>query len=202
MRGSVIVLTSMGIVAGSVVAAPLNIVPANSPDVFSSFIDVSYSAGSDTLNADGFAFTFDDDGVGAALPITGGLFSLSATVDGSGAASGGSLTITGGIPGLGIAGGLLLSGSLTAFGFPTDGSETLEFLFNVTGGALAGLYGSETAVILTSSGFGGSWASSWDNTDGIPGTGSAVSDTAPQIPAGPTGVILAGAGLLVIRRRR
>jgi hypothetical protein len=92
--------------------------------------------------------------------------------------------------------GTLLTGTLTAFGFPDPGGDPLEFLFNVTGGDAAGLYASAPGgIILSGTGFGGSFNVDFDNLiGGIQGTGSGAADVAP-VPL-PAAVWLFGAGLL------
>jgi len=186
-------------------AAPLNLTLNDTPDIVSSFIDVTYDAGTDIFNASGFALELDDDGSGPAEAIAGGTFDLAATIDASGVLSGGSLTIGGTVASLGFNSGTLLTGTLTAFGFPDAGGDPLEFLFDVTGGDAAGLYGGiPGGVILSATGFTGDFTTNFDNLiSGIPGTGAAVSDVAP-VPL-PAAVWLFGAGLLglagVARRR-
>ena len=50
-------------------AAPLGLTLFDTPDIVSSFIDVVYDAGSNSLTANGFALQLDD---GSANPIAGG----------------------------------------------------------------------------------------------------------------------------------
>jgi hypothetical protein len=141
-------------------AAPLNLVLNPAPDIFSSFIDVNYNSSTDILAASGFAFTLDDDGIGTPLPIAGGTFDLAASVLDDGTLAGGSLAIGGTVAGLGFNSGTLLTGSLSAIGFPDAGGDPLEFLFDVTGGDAAGLYGGAGGlggIILGFTGFDGDW---------------------------------------------
>jgi hypothetical protein len=170
-------------------AAPLNLTLLDTPDIVSSFIDVNYDAAGDTFSANGFALELDDDGSVPAEAITGGTFDLTAFIDGSGSLSSGSLTIGGTVASLGFNSGTLLTGNLTAFGFPDLGGDPLEFLFDVTGGDAAGLYGAIGGILLTGgTGFTG------DFTVDFLGDGSAVSNVAP-VPL-PAAVWLFGAGLL------
>lgn len=173
-------------------AAPLNLTLLPAPDIFSGFIDVAYTAGTDAFTANGFAQTLDDDGIGAPEAIAGGTFDLSASINDLGLLGGGTLDIGGTVAALGFNSGTLLTGNLTAFGFPAAGGDPLEFLFSVTGGDAAGLYGgvgSTGGVILSGgTGFTG------DFTADFRGTGSAVADVAP-IPL-PAAVWLFGTGLL------
>ena len=58
------------------------------------------------------------------------------------------------------------------------GGDPLEFVFDVTGGDAAGLFGPGGGVILSDANFGGSFAVDWDNLiGGDPGTGAGVADT-------------------------
>ena len=170
-------------------AAPLNLTLLDFPDIVSSFIDVNYNAGTDAFTASGFALELDDDGSVPAEAITNGTFNLNASIDASGSLSSGSLSIGGTVASLGFTSGTLLTGNLTAFGFPDSGGDPLEFLFSVTGGDATGLYGSIGGIILSGgTGFTGDF-----NTD-FTGNGSAVADVAP-VPL-PAAVWLFGAGLL------
>ncbi|WP_027706595.1 PEP-CTERM domain protein [Zooshikella ganghwensis] len=170
-------------------AVPLNLTLQDTPDINSAFISVGYAADTDTLSANGFALNLDDDGTLEA--IAGGTFGLTATIDSTGAlSSGGILSIGGTIASLGFNSGTLLSGSLSAFGFGLA-SDPFEFLFTITGGDAASLYGgigSNAGVILSlDTGFTGSFENSFR------GTGLAVSDVAP-IPV-PTTLALISCGL-------
>jgi hypothetical protein len=169
-------------------AAPLNLTLNDFPDIVSSFIDVNYDAASDTFTASGFALELDDDGSVPAEAIAGGTFDLSATIDAAGNIAGGLLTIGGTVASLGFNSGTLLTGNLTAFGFPDLGGDPLEFLFDVTGGDAAGLYGSIGGIILGGTNFTG------DFTKDFNGDGSAVANVAP-VPL-PAAVWLFGVGLL------
>jgi hypothetical protein len=188
--------------AGAAQAAPLNLTLPEFPDIFSGFIDVTYQAGTQAFQASGFALTLDDDGIGGQENINNGLFNLSATINNTGVLQNGLLTIGGTVPGFNS--GTLLTGLLTAFGFQPTGGDPLEFLFAVTGGDLAGLYGGIGAtggVILSETGFGGSFGMNFDNTGGNPGWGAGVSDTgAGPIPE-PSTILLFTTGLGIIVSR-
>ena len=179
--------------ASQVQAAPLNLTLLDTPDIASSFISVGYNAGSDAFTASGFALELDDDGSVPPETITDGAFDITASIDAAGALNlGGTLNINGTVASLGFNSGTLLTGSLTAFGFKDSGGEPLEFLFSVTGGDAAGLYGgvgSIGGIILSGdTGFTGDF--NFDFT----GDGTAVADVAP-VPL-PAAVWLFGAGLL------
>ena len=194
-------LLAAGLLLGSAAqAAPLDLLLADSPDIFSSGINVDYTAITGDFTATGTASTFEGDGVAPAVLITGGTFDLTASIDNSGVLSGGTLTIGGTIPSLGVGPGSLLTGTLTSLGFPTSGSgDPLEFLFDVTGGDLASFYGTSGGIILTESGFIGGFATDFSN---VPFTG--VADTGTVVPV-PAAAWLFGSGLLglagIARRR-
>ena len=185
--GAVAILALVGVTQ----AAPLGLLLQDAPDVMSSFISVNYVAATDTLTASGFALTLDDDGSVPPENIAGGSFDVSAAIDGAGNPLGGTLTIGGTVASLGFNSGTLLTGSLTGFGFPAVG-DPLELLFSVTGGDAAGLFGGigpTVGVILTGSGFSGSFASDFSG----PVFGG-VADTAPLVPL--PSALLTGAMLL------
>lgn len=154
-------------------AATLGLTLAEFPDISAGLITVSYDATSDTLTADGFPGSAKLD-AGPAIDILGGMFTLSATIDNTGAISGGTIVITGmldGMPGSGT----LITGNLTTFGFPDAGGDPLGFLFDVTGGDLAPIYGSTGAIILAGTDFDGDWNTDFANSgDGVADTGVAV----------------------------
>ena len=184
-----------------VAAAPLALTLLDHPDVTSGFISVSYDAGDEAFHATGFSLSLDDDGVGSALNIDNGTFDITAEIDGTGTAAGGTLIITGDVLGFGPT---LLTGDLSAFGFLDSGGDIFEFLFTVTGGDLAipEFYGtpgpgSTAGIILDAvgSGFGGTFDNDFDN-----GFGLGESDTAP-IPEPGTLFLVLMAGALVRRKK-
>ena len=167
--------------------APLFLDLFDFPDIASGFIDVTYTANTDTFLASGFALEIDDDGVGPAIPVQNGTFDLTATIDDAGSLGpGGTLAIGGTVPSLGFNSGTLLLGDLTAFGFPIGGGDPLEFGFDVTGGDAAGLYSTRSGrggVILSFTGFGGLFTQDFDNLiSGNAGTGTAVVNVEEEVP--------------------
>jgi hypothetical protein len=186
------VLLAFGAAGATPVQATLiNLNLSDAPDIVSSFIQVGYLAGSDSFTASGFALELDDDGIGPAHAIAGGTFDITATIDDTGALSAGSLTIGGTIAALGFNSGTLLTGSLTAFGFPNAGGDPLEF-----GGDSAGLYGPVGGIVMTFTDFGGSFASDFSNT------GDGLADTAPPVPEPASLLLVATGGVLLAARRR
>jgi len=188
------------LLASPVRAASLNLVLQRAPDIVSGFIDVSYNSTTDLFDASGFALELNDDDVGAPEPIVGGTFDLDASINGSGVLGSGTIAIGGTVPSLGFNSGTLLTGTLNDFGFPTTG-DPLEFLFSVTGGDAAGLYGAgPIGVILSNgSGFEGTFTSSFDNA----GTAGATADVAPVVPLpGSLWLSLVGVGVSLVYRPR
>ena len=175
-------------------AATLNLTLADSPNIFSTDIGVQYNAGTGSLTASGQASTLDDDGIGPALVIDSTCctpsFVLSANVDSAGNASGGSLTIGGTVSSLGFTSSTLLTGTLSSFGFPATGGDPFEFVFDVTGGDAAGLFGSQFGVVLTGTGLPATlFTSNFNNAR----NGQANAASIVPIPAA---VWLFGSGLL------
>jgi len=155
--GLLLVLT-----VATVRAIPLNLTLSDSPQIATFSIDVDYKKNQDSFTADGTPLEFDDDGIGAPEIISNGTYSITATIDELGNASGGALVIDGTIASLGFNSGTLLTGNLTAFGFPDAGGDPLEFLFDVTGGDAASLFGPVVGIKLSDSGFT-SFASNFKN---------------------------------------
>jgi len=181
-------------------AVPLNLTLDNDPDIVSSFINVSYGSG--MLSANGFALSLDDDGMGPAISIAGGSFDLLASINMSGILTGGTLSIGGTIGSLGFNSGTLLTGNLTDFGFVDMGGDPFEFLFNVTGGDAASLYGGTGGIILSGTGFAGSFANDFNNS---PFAGMADVASVSPVPV-PAAAWLFGSALIGLigfsRRRR
>ena len=188
--------------AGSAQGAPLNLVLEESPDIMAGGIDVVYTAANGSLVLDGDALTLYDGIVEPAESITNGTFNITATVDLSGNVIDGSINIGGTFPRLGFNSGTLLTGDLTAFGFPDAGGDPLEFLFAVSGGDAAPMFGPYAGgSILSFTWYPGSFEYDWDNNFGMPGFGNAMGDTAPVVPE-PCTVSLLVLGALFARRRK
>lgn len=182
-------------------ATPLGTTTSPTPDLSALFVTVDYVASMDTFDASSTLLSLDD-GI-SSYSVTGGALSLSATIDGTGTLSpGGTLTVTGTIAGLGFNSGTILTGTLTALGFPDTGAQAnvLEFLFTVTGGDAAGLYGSTGYVALSSPGFDYQTGFTGDFSTSSGGPLDIQSAVVPE-PAGLSGLVLIGLGLGLRRRR-
>ena len=121
-------------------AAPLNL-NLQLPAINTSFMNTSYDAGTGNFDVTyGFAntITFDD----STENISGGGVSFSANISAGG--SGDASLNSGNFSIYGTSGlhnsGTLLTGNLTELGYANNGNQTLEFMFDVTGGDLAGFY--------------------------------------------------------------
>ncbi len=184
-----------GLLSAGAAQAGLSLELQDTPDIFSSFIAVTFDATTDSFDATGFALTLDN-GMGPQENIANGGFSLTATIDDAGAASAGSLAISGEVLGNGPG---LLTGDLDSFEFMPGGGDLLGFIFSVSGGDLAGLYGgigAAVGVILdTQAAYSGDWTQSFTASGG-------VSDTAPVIPAPAAAMLPAICALGAARRRR
>jgi len=166
----------------------------NVPNLYSSGLTISYDAGSHLFTASGATTDYFDpdlndnfvlDDYGGFLP---GTFSLSATVAADGSLVSGTVTLAcaSGVydpnydPTPIIGPGTLLQGNLTAFGFLGANPDRSQFdvEFNVTGGSLASVYGSEAGTVLYTEdySFGGSFTTSFSNG------GEGDADTLMMVP--------------------
>lgn len=160
-------------------AAPAELVPPDTPDIYSGFITVAYDAPTGDLTADGFAFSLKD--ATETHTISGGQFDLDAAIDNSGVLQSGTLLIGGTISALGFNSGTLLTGNLTSLTF--DGPVTMGFLFDVTGGDAATLYGygvqgTYGTLLLHSYAFLGNFQNSFNNYSGTSNGGVAPEPSA------------------------
>jgi hypothetical protein len=142
---------------------------SSNPDLFSPNLTVSvaYTASNGLFTATGetSAYTASDTNLNNGDPyIVGnsndsynpGTFSLTAYITTNGTFLSGSVTITGGVYDDSLAqvepdDSLLLQGNITAYGSQGNASpnpDEFDFLVSVTGGALAGQYGSSAGVLL------------------------------------------------------
>ena len=184
----------------------LDLVPGT-PDIVSSFITVDYAGNNaaGTLTASGFANVLTPPGSPGGN-ISGGSFDLNAQLSFDSQTADGTLNIGGTIAGLGFNSGTLLTGvftsSLSDQRFGAGTGDPLEFLFDVTGGDAAGLFGgigATAGVILSNSGYSGAFDLPFSS-----GAFQALADTfATPVDAPGTLVLMLGGGaLLGLRRRR
>ena len=150
-------LNGWGVVAsGHAAALGLDAQLRVTPDLSVAELLIQYSPTNNSFTASGLVVSYDPDGAGprdvtsgAAWPLLGsGAFNLNATITTNGTLQGGTVTLSGAIPGLALTNQLLLTGNLTQLGFQAASADHFEFGFSVTGGALAGDYGSSAGVIM------------------------------------------------------
>ena len=166
------------------------------PDITSDFISVSYNATTHSFSASGLAEFMDLDGIKPAddRTIQDGDFNIAAVINSAGQATSGTFTVLGTIPEMSANSGVLLTGSLFEFG---SGGSLMDFVFTITGGDLASLFGSKVGVNLASNGgFAGSFAGNFQNT------GSGVSDMFSVPEPVTLSLLLAAAPIALLRRLR
>jgi hypothetical protein len=175
-------------------ATPLNLVLPQAPDILSQFVDLAYDADTDFLSASGIALQLLIV-PGDARDILDGTFEIGFQTDGSSVVGGAGddLRITGDIPSLGVS-GTLLTGRIAEFGSSAIGPGVFEFLFSVTGGALAdSFFLPGIAGVILGAGPGSTFTGSFDVDFSTQGMQTGSADTAP-IPE-PTTLVLLGAGV-------
>ncbi len=172
----------------------------------SSSIQTTYAASTDTFTVTGFLTQFTKTSLPADSHTASGSYTLTATVNDSGALVTGILLVTGSVNDLGFHSPSdpgLLKVNLTQFGFSgSQNSTVFEFIGNVTGGSLSSYYSTgQVGIVLnpgTGTNFGGSFAS--DFHGGSAGAGTVDNFGVPE-PA-TLGLLLAGGVALLARRRR
>ena len=194
-RWSLALAVLISLAGGSATATPLGIVLLPEPDINYDFADVSYTAGSGALTVSGFAANMDAFSV-TNESIVSGMFNLSATVNNAGVLQvGGTFSVTGTIAAFSFNSGTLLTGNLTAIGFPDGSAGALEFFFDPTGGDAASLYSNSSGITV---GIVNGFPGDWDNN--FSASFSAVGDIG--VPEPSTALMLGlGLGVLSWRRR-
>lgn len=160
------------------------------PSIAVTAIQVDHNAATDDFTASGTAAQLNDGG--GVSGILNGNFDLTAAIDDSGILTGGSLEISGDVVGGGPS-GLLIMADLVAVGFDDLGGDPLQFLFDITGGQLAGLFPDIAGLRITGSGF-----TSFGEDFGNAGTGVAIVAPVPE----PSSVALVALGLAALGLRR
>jgi hypothetical protein len=187
-------------------ATALNLDLEVAPDILSTFTTTSYTAGTQTFLADGFASQLFTNPTTYAITDSGE-FDLDAQIDNFGNLVGGTLIITGKVSDLMFDSGTMLTGDLTAVGYADDvmaNGDTIEFLFTVSGGDAAMMFGGIGAiggVILGNTKYAGTWAA-----DFMSDAFQVLNDTGvPKQVSAPTTVLMfsvALAGLAGFARKK
>ncbi len=172
-------------------AGPLGVSIDPYPDIMSGFITTTYNATSGAFSANGWALTLDT-GTGQQNITTN--FRLTATIDKTGAASAGSLTIGS------AAAPLLYTASLLGFAYNAVQGGAMEFLFGpATGSYVPSIFADTKPLDLQLSagtGFMGTFATGFTSSSG---TSELRGDPPPQGTPEPSALLLmmvAAAGLL------
>jgi hypothetical protein len=174
-------------------AGPLGVDIEPFPVIAVGGINISYNVLTGAFAANGFAQTLD---LGTGTSVINAPFRILATIDSSGKATNGNLTV-------GSVTTPLLSGVMTSGGFGYQ-AGTLEFLFGSLGGSyVPGIYSATKPldVMLTVSAFTGSFATSWSSSFN---TAQIKEDPPPQPNPEPSVLLLmltAGGGLYSLRKR-
>ncbi len=198
LKASVLLLTSLFIVnaQAGVVNSTLALTTTN-PDISSGFITSDYTGDSTggLFTANGFATQLT-----TAIPtneaIANGTFNLTANIQESAGTANGLLSIGGTIAALGFNSATLITGNLLQVGGP---SIALNFLFNVTGGDAASLYGgigSTIGVIMNFTGYNGDF-----NADFASDPDNATSDTFAVSAPNSLSIFLIGFIALGLRKK-
>jgi hypothetical protein len=214
-----VIIAVLILLGGNVYADLTSLILQPTPDIFSGYIDVTYSASSNTFAASGWTLAIANGSVDDPINFDEfGTFSISAAVNESGVASSGSLTLTGQVLGYGATGPLLTANNLSFFNSfftdtlnPTMDVGMFEFLFDVSGGEMANIFGglgAKVGVIIGYTAVGpdvteNQFTADFDNLFGNgPGYGSSVSDTANPIPEPATLSLLAFGAATLLRKRK
>ncbi len=211
----------LGLIAAawSLAVAPLNaaLLPLNPPGPSESDTDPDITTFGVNTSYDGLGHFVADGSLGVNLfndDATGGTQNLQISLyinPITGQPISGTFEIDGTYPRLGANSGILLTGSISKFGFldaPTastsDGDEQFDFLFHTTGGDLASRY-PQIGVVLSNvdANFNGTWGTNSFSDTSFSGQTDSFSVAVPE-PASLTLIGAAGGcllGLSILRRR-
>ncbi len=138
---------------------------------------MTYDATSGTFTATGVASSLDDGTTLHNFTVPGAVDVAATITSAGGLQPGGVLTFTGQVLGFGAT-NPLLTGDLTTLGFDNN-SDVIEFLFSVSGGDLAPLYGGSAGVILRATGFLGNFNNDYENIGSFDFITSTIHVTVP-----------------------
>ena len=206
------VTSQLTMLADSAVAGWVGSFPSQeAPDLLASVSTINYNAATDTFSVLGAPISFDlpNNPPPPEYPVIDGpkAYSISAVIDNLGNFVSGTLSVTGKIPAAGANSGLLLQGTLEAFGFddnPFPNLGIFQLVFGNLTGDLAPFYGTNKAFVLISSyhpasGYTGSFDSNFSflRTSQIDSWGIPVPE-----PSSATLLAIAAVGLFQVRRRQ
>lgn len=208
-RTTLAACVALGLSSGTRAGADTILMSTSSPEVALNGVNVSYDAGTGYLSITGTPYLFSQAATARSATASftpSGNFSIEAWLNpGDGSLNRGTVN-------MGTAGNAgtesLLSGNLTDFDFLKDGPIFFQFAFNVSGGSLAGTFGSGGGATIDagSETFDGSYlhAFSGEGTGSLSKMSPSVATAVPLPAALPAGLALfAGAGVFhAVRRRR
>lgn len=202
-------LLALGVSTSAQALPFLDLIGGTPPDIVTQELSVTYDASTRMLDVVGtpFVSTFLNP-AGGSNPVLSPTFNLSAQLNSTFTSATGSLSISGNVLGVSMTPPpvpeVLLTGDLAVMGTGEDmvsgaAIDPLQFLFTVTGGTLANLYGATAGVILNATGFAGDFGQNFSSgiafadTFGVPQT----TNTIPE----PTTVMILLMGFVLLYRQ-
>ena len=173
----------------------------NTNDISSLLLEVDYDSATGALSAESFAINSSTlvYAAGGSATVYNMNFELDALLDPTANTATGSLSIYGDLNDP-SGSGLLLSGSLNTFGTSLGNLDPLQFIWDVTGGSLASLFGSQMGTILSATGFAGDFFADFDSGVFPVARADTFSHSVPEPALLLLGLM--GCGLVLVSRRR
>lgn len=194
--------------------ASMDLILADTPDIHFGHTALSYSPATSLLTGAGYSLTLEVHEnppyniiYSPSYPQFPGVLSLQATIDSSGqlqtgAGNTNTVTFSGYVPQLPYDSGTILTGEISAFGFGGP-DDPWHFLFSVTGGDAAALFGgigTVAGLILKPANFPGDFSGAFGNNGAFGDAGNVVPEPAAMVIWSLLGI--AGAAVEWQRRRR